>query len=368
MSRRSPGEGTVFQRKDGRWQASLQVHGVRKVAYGRMEREARRKLRELQRQAAVQGQLPDPGRRAVGDLLDAWLEVADLRPSTLEHHNLMCDTYIRPALGKVRLGKVTPDRIQRFYTSLKSPSVADKVHRMLHRAFGLAVLWGWLPQNPCERVVRPKYQAKRKEVWTPQELRHFLQETEGHWLAPLWAFLVASGCRLGEALGLAWDGVNWDAGAVAIRGTLQRVAGEWALQEPKTKAGERTLPLPPETMRALKRQRAQQAEWRLRSGAKWGNEWGLVFTGKTGQPLHRSTVEHAMKRECERLGLPPASPHTLRHLHASLLLGAGLPLPQVAQRMGHANSQITASTYAHAVRGQDDEAAQTIGRAMAGRL
>ena len=98
------------------------------------------------------------------------------------------------------------------------------------------------------------------------------------------------------------------------------------------------------------------------------NYWlgdGLVFTGETGKPLFRSTAEHAMKRECARLGLPPMTPHGLRHLHASLLLHEGIPVTAVSARLGHANPQITLTTYAHALAGQDGQAAQAIGRVLA---
>ncbi len=74
MSRRNPGEGHVPQRPDGRWQASIQAHGIRKVVYGKTERDARKKLSELQRQVAVKNSLPTPGRRTVQDLLDEWLQ------------------------------------------------------------------------------------------------------------------------------------------------------------------------------------------------------------------------------------------------------------------------------------------------------
>ena len=113
----------------------------------------------------------------------------------------------------------------------------------------------------------------------------------------------------------------------------------------------------------MRRQRTQWAEWRLRSGKEW-EDWGLVFTGRRGAPLHSSTVAHALKRECRRLGLPEVSPHGLRHLHASLLLKKGLAVPAVSRRLGHANSAITMSVYAHALERHDEKAAQAIGEVL----
>ncbi len=110
----------------------------------------------------------------------------------------------------------------------------------------------------------------------------------------------------------------------------------------------------------LHRQKTQQDAWQDAAGSSWQSD-GFVFTGETGKPLFRSTVEHAMKGECTRLGLPAVTPHGFRHLHASLLLDEGVPVTAVSARLGHANPQITLRIYAHALAGQDKLAAQAIG-------
>lgn len=360
MSKKSHGEGTIVQRRDGRWQASLRVNGTRPTVYGKSEREVRAKLRALQRQADTAG-VPAAGRRTVGDLLDAWLSSAsNLKPSTVARYRDFYDTYARAPLGEVRVDKVTPDALQRLYANL-TPSVADRVHRLLHRAFAVAVLWGWLPSNPADRVLKPAYKASRPALWTRAELGTFLEGTDGHWLQPLWVLLLGTGCRLGEALGLAWADVGLGV-AVNVTGTLHRLDGAPVVGEPKTPSAVRTVMVPPEVTDALQRQKTQQDAWREADG--W-QDTGFVFTGRTGQPLRHSTVQHALKRQCERLGLPPVTPHGLRHLHASLLLAAGLPVPAVSARLGHANPAITMKVYAHALAGQDAQAAQAIGRALA---
>ena len=366
----SPGDGTLFQRQDGRWQASLQVNGKRKAVYGRTRSEAQKKLAALRQQASTRS-LPDPGKRTLSDLLDAWLEAAapTLKPRTLADYRQVAGLYILPVLGKLRLSKLEPSHLQRLYAPLQGQGkqrTARKVHAVLHRAFALAVLWRWLPENPADRVLAPAYRAERKEMWTAEELAAFLAGTEGTWLQPLWIVALASGARLGELLALTWADVDMAAGRVSISKAGQHVAGEWVTTTPKTRAGSRALALPGEAMQALRHQRAQQARWRLKAGSDWqGSE--LVFSGATGRPLHGADVANAMRHTCRRLELPPVTPHGLRHLHASLLLQEGLPVPLVSQRLGHANPAITMSVYAHALKRQDDEAAAAIGRALAGR-
>ncbi len=370
MRKRRHGEGSLYQRGDGRWVASLRVAGKRRTVYGRTRQEALQKLKALQEWAERQGELPD-AKRTVGDLLDAWLETSapSLRPRTLADYRRTCERHILPKLGNVPLCKLTPSHIQRLINALQKAGkarTAQLVYVLFHRALRLAVMWGWVLENACERVVRPVYHAERRQIWTPEELSTFLEGTRGHWLWPLWVLAVGSGARLGELLALTWSDVDMERGTLTIRRTLHRVNGEYVFAAPKTRAGERTIALPAEAVQALKRQRAWQAQRRLRAGGEW-QDWGLVFTGERGQPLCQSVVQHALKRECQRLGLPELTPHGLRHLHASLLLEGGLAVPQVAKRLGHATPQVTMSIYAHAVDRHDRQAVEIIRRVLEAR-
>jgi len=367
MRKRGHGEGSVFQRSDGRWVASLQVAGKRRTVYGATRLEALQKLKELQEWAERQGELPD-SKRTVADLIRAWLETCEptLKPRTLDDYRQTCERHVLPALGKVPLCKLTPSHVQRLINTLHRASKArtsQKAYVCLHRACRLGVMWGWLVENPCDRVVRPRYAPARKGMWTHDQLRTFLEGARDHWLYPLFVLAVATGARLGELLALSWDEVDLEVGTVTIRRSLHRIAGRWVVSEPKTRAGVRTIALPQEAQQALRRQKRMQAQLRLKAGPAWEGT-GLVFTGERGQPLCQSTVQHALRRECQRLNLPPMTPHGLRHLHASLLLEAGLPVPQVAQRLGHATPQVTMSVYAHALNRSDREAAEVLQRAM----
>ena len=356
--------GTTYQRADGRWCASLSDCGKRRVVYAASEREAKAKLAELQRQVATTGGLPSAGKRTLDDLIAAWLETADLKPKTRAGYDQTL-AYIRPALGRMKLAKLEPVHLQRLYAALgkHGERTPYRAHLLLHHVLGLAVVWGWLPVNPADRVVKPKYRAERKDVWDVGQLRTFLDGTSDHWLAPLWTLALATGCRLGELVGLRWSDVSDDRGSIVVRRTLQFITGEWVEGTPKTRSGERSISLPAEASAALRRQRQLQAERRLLAGPnRVDNE--LVFVGRWGQPLQQTSVQNAMRIECARLGLPPLTPHGLRHLHASLLLGAGVPITTVSARLGHANSAVTLSTYAHVVARDDRQATSAIAVAL----
>jgi integrase len=367
MSRRSAGEGSITRRKDGRWQGSLQLGGRRRFVYGATRAEAAAKLDRL-KQGAVGNVMPDPGKRTVNDLLDSWLShvAGSLKPRTVADYRAVSDRYIRPHVGHLRLGKLSPMHVQAMYSELQSTGakrVPSYAHSVLHRACEVAVIWRWMPQNPCDRVLKPSYRSERREVWTLDELKRFLDGTRDSWLHPLWTVAVGTGCRLGELLALTWEDVDSDAPSITVRRNVQRISRQKVYSEPKTKAGDRTIMLPAEAMAALKRQKAQQATWRLKSGLSW-QDTGLVFTGLCGNIMDHSTVEGGMRREVERLDLPKLTPHGLRHLAASLLIDRGLPITAVAARLGHANASITTSIYSHAIKGQDRQAAEMMERVL----
>lgn len=369
-SHHSPGEGTIVQRADGRWQASLQVDGKRRHVYARTRKEAAAKLSNLQQQAALVGDLPDPGKRTVGDLLDAWLDTVSpsLKPNTVAQYSLVCNKHIRAGLGAVRLADLSPRRVQAFYAPLQSSGrtrTAELAHFLLKQALAMAVMWGWLGSNPSERVIPPAHRTQRKEMWSLEQLERFLAGTEGGWLHPLWCLAVCSGCRLGELLALTWADADLVTGMLQVQKSLQRAGGQWLIGTLKTDGSYRAMSLPARALRALAQQREQQGEWRLACDGNW-TEWDLVFTTGQGGPIHRATVAHAMRRACDRLGLPRLSPHGLRHLHASILLNEGVSVPIVSERLGHANPGITMSVYAHALMATDGLAARALDTAFGG--
>jgi integrase len=350
--------------------ASIQLDGRRRTVYGLTRQEASAKLEAVKRQASDAGAVAMPGKRTLNDLLDAWLAVKapTLKPRTYADYAEIASAYIRPALGAVALARLEPARIARLYARWQREGkhkTALKAHRVLSAALALAVRWQWLTVNPCERVDAPKYAPEPKAVWSRPELAAFLAGIEGNWLAPLWLTALGSGLRLGELLALTWDDVDLASGALSVTKSAQVIAGERVTSTPKTRAGTRRVSLPGDVVATLKAHRAAQAAQRLHMGAGWQGG-ALVFTSPKGAPLSASTVEWALPRLCERLGIPRVTPHGLRHAHASLLLAGGLAITDVSKRLGHGSAAITLRVYAHALEGSDGGAADVIGAAMAG--
>jgi integrase len=368
MLRRMNNTGSIVQRNNGTWQGSIQINGVRRTAYGKTKGEVSNKIDDLRSDASKNGGLPTPGNRTINQLFESWLDTCagEFRPRTLEHYKAVFPNHISPTLGNTRLSRIQSHHIQSLYVDLERRNlkrIPSQVHAMLHRMFKLAVLWRWIGENPCDRVIRPIHRASTKEVWNQLQTDTFIEAVKDHWLGPLWITLLGTGCRLGEATGLHWSDIDGE--TIHIRRNLQRINGEWIEGTPKTESGKRSLSLPTLVVDALRRQSAQQAEWKLAKGAEWLDR-GLLFTNRHGDPIHRAVVSHTIAKVCKRLSLPPLSPHGLRHLSASMLIAQGIPLPAVSKRLGHSKVSITLDVYSHVVGGEDQAAADVMDKVMGG--
>jgi integrase len=173
---------------------------------------------------------------------------------------------------------------------------------------------------------------------------------------------LATGARRNELLALRWSHVNFDRGALTIEGSLEQTKGRTIrVKGPKTAAGVRILTLGAETL-AMLRHRIRQLEARMALGLGKGGAGAdpLVFSEPDGSvimPDDFSRRWHAFVHDSD---LPHVSFHSLRHVHASALLAAGVNLLMVSKRLGHAGANVTLATYAHLLQPDDAAAAQAI--------
>ena len=355
QKKRAHGTGSVTQLPDGRWQAraSYWRDGTlhRKAVYAKTRSEVERKLRKLLTELE-HGRVPADGRLTVRDFLERWftLHRARLRPRTVRTYEQIIRLYLVPELGRLRLAHLVPSEIERALLRLCERGLAPRTvahcRAVLRRALQDAVRDGLLARNPAALAQPPAVPPPQTTVWTAEEARTFLAAAREHWLLPLFQLLLATGLRLGEALGLSWEDVDAEAGILVVRWQLQHVDGQFVRLPPKSKQSRRTLPLPALAREALVRQREQQATWR-QAGAWRGNPWALVFTTHAGTPLHARNVHHTFTRLVEQAGLPRIRLHDLRHSCATLLLEAGVDLKTISALLGHSQLSVTADYYAH---------------------
>ncbi len=369
--RRSGGEGSVYWRsQDGRWVGAVQLDGRRRTVYGRTRAEAAAKLRAVLQQAQLAGHVPDAGRLTLADYLWQWLAQAEerLRPTTQADYRIMAERHIIPRIGNVRLAKLDPLRLARFYSSLAQDGMSARrrqmVHGLLHKVLRDACRWHLIAGNPAALVDVPGRERRELRLWTVEQTATFIravQAGQGGQYGPLFGFLLASGCRIGEALGLRWADVNFDTATVRFERQVTEVRCRPIEQAPKTAAGVRTLALPAWAMELLRKQKAQVNEWRLQSGH--AHDWPeRVFPTSTGTVPLRRNVLRALHSLCDRLDLPRVRVHDLRHISLSLLAGAGVPVKDLQRRAGHSTARMTLEVYTHILSDGDRRAAEVLER------
>ncbi len=320
-----------------------------------------------------EGTYVEPSKLTVKAFLDEWFPAvkARLRPSTRASYETNLKVHVVPTLGAVRLQQLTPARLTAFYGELLdtgrrdgkglAPKTVRNVHALLHRALKDALRWGYVARNVADAVDPPSPDSPELRVWTPEQLRIFVDHVRTDRLYALWLLVATTSMRRGELAGLRWSDVDFATGRVSPR--RPRVVVNYAVHEgnPKTAKGRRALALDPVTAAALRDHQARQANEKATIGAGWV-ESGLVFTWPDGRPLHPDLITDWFRRHARAAGLPVIRLHDVRHSYASAALVAGIPAKVVSERLGHATVGITLDTYSHVLPGLDERAAEVVAR------
>ena len=239
------------------------------------------------------------------------------------------------------------------------------MHAVLRRALGQALKWGLVARNVATLVDPPRVQRREVQPLGPDQARAILAAVQGDRLEALYSVALAVGLRRGEALGLRWTDVEFDAGALAVRAALQRVNGKLQLVQPKTARSRRTIALPQSVIVALHRHRVRQLQERLLAGQRW-HDTGFVFTTTLGTPLDPRNVYRHFQRALDKAGLPRKRFPDLRHTCATLLLAQGVHPRVVMDILGHSQIALTMDTYSHVIPALQREAAGRMDALLAG--
>ncbi len=313
MGKRAHGEGSISKRKDGRWRGVATVGYTpegkqkRRTVYGKTQQEAREKLHALNQQLA-QGTLSNT-KLTVGAFLEQWLEEKGrtIKATTLHEYQSCVRKCIAPRVGRTRLDKLTPMRVQRLISEIadaskgKGVATANKCRIVLQSAYKQAIRWKLVSVNPVE-AVDPLPTVKRDmKLWTPQEAARFLDTARPHRLYALFYLAMSTGMRRGELLGLRWQDIEGD--TITVRQNLVKVGRAVKLQTPKTAKGYRRIPVTVDVLDALEHHRTLQRSETAFMGEAW-HDSGLVFITETGEPLHPDTLKGHRNRLMDSAGVP----------------------------------------------------------------
>jgi integrase len=394
MTKRANGEGNVYQRANGTWEARLAYvdpdSGQRRRAsfYAPTAKAARKKMKDAHDRLDDGAPVKD-ATRSVADWLAHWratsLAVSDRKESTRALYAALCRKHLEAApfgamsldklrpsdvealvlrmRAKTKLGRRTDDDDRPKFVRALSDSTIRQTYTVLRAGLDGAVRDGLLSRNPAAAVKRPGVERTEARHLNADEVVAVLKAAELSRYHPALVLIASSGLRKGEALALRWDRVDLDAGTLKVAATIARVNHALTITEPKTARSRRTVPMPPAVVSMLRKQRTEQKAERLRAGNQWTAS-GLVFTTELGGPVDPRNLLRVIEVAAKAAGVEGVGVHTLRHSAAVDWLESGVHIKAVADLLGHSSIAITGDVYGHT----SDDTARSAVDGLAGRL
>lgn len=369
MKRRRNGEGSVSERKDGYFQASLMARRERGYVYELTEKAAYDKLDEM-RDKARHGMSLTSGNVKLNELTHSFIEryaKPYVRPSTLKNYLGYQDNYIScSCLGSMKVSSITADDVQDFVNDLVDMGLSGKTIRnifaFVDAVFAQAVRNRLISYNPCEGVRLPKKETKERPLITDEQFVSLLEEADTQTMKTAISIL-GLGLRIGELLALQWkDCIEVD--GVPVLRVTKALKREYLFDEkkemekgaktmmrisdPKTDSSVRYVPIISSVKNKLEKLKAEQQRISGELGVQFSDDFFIIGTlrdkgfGYITPDKFRADFAKCVKEA----GLPnEVTPHALRRYTSSTLIRHGASPVAVAKLLGHSSSATTLTYY-----------------------
>jgi len=335
---------------------------------GKTKGEVQKKINEIKREYENQTLVAKNG-MTVEEWLTTWGKdhLNHVAAGTAHEYRQKIEKYIIPALGAVKLQKLTPMQVQGFVNTLSrskteggkglSPKYVKDIHGVLHKALDTAIAMKLLNSNPADNCSLPKMASIPKRQYDIHDLQVFLAAIENHVHERYYKLLLMTGMREAEPLGLTWSCIDFRNRIIHVHQQLQRNrdTGVYELVVPKREEI-RDLPMGDELFNLLQEQLAHEKEKRRICGDCWQNK-NLVFSNPTGGFLSYRTVYDCYKRIVEKIGMHDMKVHDLRHAYTMLALSNGDSPKTVQSQLGHKTPDFTMKVYAYSTASLSKESA-----------
>lgn len=378
MAKRKYGEGSIFLRKDGRWEGRVVVgykengNPKTKSVTAKTQSECKEKLQALKEQCGRTTDRLKPD-MPFGDWMDFWYQnfsKPKIRQTTMECYENRIYNHIIPEIGKIPLCKLTQNDLQQFYARLKKggrrrlveyygEGLSDRMVRSCHTtcrtALEKAVTEGLITTNPAIGCRLPPKKAKEMQVLTQDEIRRFLIQAHEEGYYEFFLLELTTGMRRGEILGLQWKDVNISTGELHIRRQVVKKGAQTLISKPKTKSSIRTILLPLGMVEIL-------AELKKNATCDW------VFPSpvKEGEPRNPDSLYGRFQKILKRAQCKKVRFHDLRHTFATMALENGMDIKTLSAMIGHISAETTLNIYSHITDTMQRQAAVKIDREIGG--
>ena len=287
-----------------------------------------------------------------------------LSPNTVRLYHQICDQFIIPSYGKLRLCDIGKNHLQSFVDFLAyrtermdgsgriglDPCTVKRYATIFRAILAESCRKGFLETSPfvSGSIQYPKIRKRQLNIYSPDEVRKFWDHlmTEDLKTRVLLSIPLLLGLRRAEVIALKWDDIDFDQKSLSVCRSAYKAKGEkQSVKTPKSMNGFRTIFIPDDLISCLKEWKEEQARIRLKAGNSW-DEQGFVFTDGTGNMISVYTLTRICSNFEQKIGLRHLKLHGLRHTCGSLLVSMGVDLETVRDIMGH-DSISTTNIYLH---------------------
>ena len=291
--------------------------------------------------------------KTLGQLYAHWIEhhvEKSLRRKTAEWYKILWRTHLENA-AQLKLKVIAPIHLHKILDSISSDRSRNAVYKMLKAMLAKGVKWGYMIENPCDRIDTPKYKAPEKKALTEAEIKKISTEIIKEPLKYQAAYYFAIMCSLRrqEIIGLKWSDIDFNENSFAIKRAATQLDGVGTVaDETKTQKSKRTLFLPEILKNILIRLNNEQQQEKIAWGEKWTDEdW--IFTQQGGKLMCLATPSHWWSDFAKKCGVEDVTFHGLRHTAATYMIKNNVPISTVSGVLGHANISTTLNTYTHVI-------------------
>ena len=346
------GEG-IYQQPNGTYCARF----VDK--FGKRKSKRSKKLQEVRQWIADATYIDEHSdiEQATNMLVDAWFDYwidikkKTVRPNTVRNYSERYYKNIQKVIGKKLLSEVKPIHCQKIFTNMAEEgyrtSTIYQTRISLFNMFEFAKENDVIINNPCKKSVKSDMgkPSEKKEALSIEVQKRFLEYAEGQSYENQFRFVLQTGLRTGELVGLKWEDIDFENKTLKVQRSMEYrySVGVWRVGEPKSKSGYRTIPLTDEAIRILKEQKEKNKKIKVIS-KEWAEQ---VFLCRKGEPIKNSTYDTALFKICDKAEIKRFSMHVLRHTFATRCIEGGM-MPKTLQKiLGHSNIGITMNLYVH---------------------
>lgn len=347
---------TIEQLPSGAWRISVMVNGVRhRQTINGTLRDARQREAELRVEAKRN---PATGTATVAELLERHLTTHQYAPTSLADYRRV-HRRLPGWFLDMRVRDVDPATVDRLYAQLTAsdwtPFRVRRVHELLGSAWRAARRWGWSSLAPTRDARPPRLPTRDVDPPGTDDMRRLLDHAPIEFRTAL-RVLAATGMRRGELVGLQWDDIDLDSGAITVRRSVSYTPGEpLHIGDTKTgRKGHRRLVVDAGTLEQLRSLRRGAVSLALSQG---GHPGPFVFSLDAGAtPWRPDYVTRVFGRLRNQLGLTGVRLHDVRHFVATQMVAAGVDPVTVAGVLGHASPETTLRVYSHFLPAKGGEA------------